>query len=86
MKKYDYYDDDYEYEDDYEEENEVVPVLSFISNCFIYIGVIIAIILLIYFIVKGNILTAALYIIGLIIAFFFGYAFMYCLDHFIDHS
>lgn len=85
MKKYDYYD---EYEDEYEDEEEssVIPILSFVSNCFIYIGIIVAIILLIYFIIKGKLLTAILYILGLVVAFFFGYGFMFCLDYFVDRS
>lgn len=74
--------EDYEVEE-IEEENSVITVLSVISTWFIRIGMIIAVILFIYFIITGKILDAVLFILGLAVAYFFGYFFMFCLDKFI---
>lgn len=77
------------YDDDYEELEEkkfnlgsALSVIALISTWFIRIGVAMGICLLIAFFVMGKIATAFLYVIGLVVAFFFGYGFMFCLDHF----
>ena len=89
---YDYYDDDYDevYEDyDSEKKTKVVvkeesktwvDILALISTWFIRIGVVLAVILFIYFIITLKIGKAFLFLIGLAVAFGFGYLFMYCLD------
>lgn len=72
--------DDEEYYD--EEEVSLIPVLSTLSKWFIRIGIVIGIILLLYFIVKTDFMSAFLFVIGMIGAYFFGYLFMLCLDKF----
>lgn len=94
---YDYSEDSYDnnsYEkvdnnNNYEEIEErkfnpgsVLSVIALISTWFIRIGAAMGICLLIAFFVMGKIATAFLYVIGIIGAFFFGYGFMFCLDHF----
>lgn len=90
---YDYSEDSYDnfsYEDDdYEEIEEkkfnpgsLLSVVALISIWFIRIGAVMGICLLIAFFVMGKVGTAFLFILGLIVAFFFGYGFMFCLDHF----
>ena len=65
---------------------DLISILATISTWFIRIGMAIGVILFIYFIVTGKIITALLYIIGLVVAFFFGYGFMFCLDHFVENE
>lgn len=69
--------------DDYEEEKEessIYPLLETIAKWFIRIGIVCAVIVGIYYLVKLQIVNLLLYIVGLIIAYFFGYFFMFCLD------
>lgn len=82
MKEYDIYDDYEELEDidNMEEESVLIRILSFLSTWFIRIGIIIAIILFIYYLVTGKVTTAFLFVLGLVVAFFFGYFFMFLLD------
>ena len=89
MEKFDEYTyDDYEedieeYEEIEQEDNkkaDVISTLSTVSNWFIKFGIVVAVILLVYYLFTGNIIDALLYIIGLVISFFFGYFFMYLLD------
>ena len=81
MGKYSTYQDiDEEYDEYEDEEVSVLPILSFLSKWFIRIGMVIAIILLLYFIVKTDFMSAFLFLIGMIGAYFFGYLFMFCLD------
>ncbi len=61
-------------------------ILSLISKCFSIIGVIIAIILIAYFIVIGQFQNLILYILGLIASFFFGWFFMYFLVKFTENN
>lgn len=94
---YDYSDDSYDnysseeedYDDNYEEIEErkfnpgsALSVIALISTWFIRIGAATGICLLIAFFVMGKVATAFLYVIGIVVAFFFGYGFMFCLDHF----
>ena len=77
--------DNYKYfqDDDGDEDSDaVVAVFASISTWFIRIGMVVAGILLLYFIFSGKIGSAVLYILGLIVAFFFGYFFMFLLDKF----
>ena len=81
-----YYDEDLdenEIDDEYDKEG-VIPVLSFLSVWFIRFGLVVGVILFLYFIISGNIYNAFLYLLGLIIAYFFGYILMFCLDNFIS--
>ena len=76
--KYQDIDEDEELEET--EETSWIPILSVASKWFIRIGVVIGIILLIYYIVVGKVFSAFIFVIGLIVAYFFGYFFMFCLD------
>ena len=76
-----YQDEDYdEYEEEQESKESIMPKLASISNWFIAIGMICAVILLVYFIVVGQVFTAFMFTLGLIVSYFFGYLFMFCLD------
>ena len=59
-----------------------ILVLKVLSMWFIRIGVMIAFCLLIMFFISGNIFNGFIFIFSLIIAFCFGYFFMYLLDQF----
>ena len=87
MKKYD---DEYLEEEVVDENDEsefnMISFLSIASVWFIRFGMVVAVILLVYFIVVGKIVTAFLYILGLVVAYFFGYGFMFCLDKFIESN
>ena len=74
-----YYDDDEGYEVS-EETYNTVSFVSLLSTWFIRIMLVIAVILFAYFLFKGKVLTALLYVLGLILAYFFGYFFVYLLD------
>ena len=67
-----------------EDENPTVEILSFLSTWFIRIGMGLAVIVLLYYFIKGKFLTAVLYVLGLVLAFIFGYFFMYFLDKFVS--
>ncbi len=71
--------------DDYEDEKEerefsIIDILAIISKWFIRIGMVFAVIVGIYYLVKLQIVNLLLFIIGLIVSYFFGYFFMFCLD------
>ena len=79
------YDDEFLEEEVDENESSEFNMISFLSVAsvwFIRFGMVVAVILLIYFIVVGKIATAFLYILGLVVAYFFGYGFMFFLDKF----
>ena len=83
------YDDGYLEEELDENDNSDFNMISFLSIAsvwFIRFGMVVAVILLIYFIVVGKIGTAFLYILGLVFAYFFGYGFMFFLDKFIESN
>ena len=61
------------------ESNNFISILSIVSTWFIRIGIAIAIILIAFFVVKGQISNLLLYIVGLMASFFFGYFFMFIL-------
>ena len=71
--------DDYEEEEE-KEESSIYTLLETIVKWFIRIGIVCAVIVGIYYLVKLQIVNLLLYIVGLIIAYFFGYFFMFCLD------
>ena len=79
----DEYDEIEESEKNKDYEN-IISILAFISTWFIRLGLALGAILLIYFIVMGKFLTAIVYIIGMLTAYFFGYFFMFCLDTFLS--
>ena len=86
-KSNEYYDEDLdenEIDEEYDKEEGVIPVLSFLSVWFIRFGLVVGVILFIYFIITGSIYNAFLYLLGLVIAYFFGYSIMFCLDKFIS--
>ena len=83
------YDDEFLEEEVDENESSEFNMISFLSVAsvwFIRFGMVVAVILLVYFIVVGKIVTALLYILGLVVAYFFGYGFMFCLDKFIESN
>ena len=61
-------------------------ILSIISKGFSILGIIIAIILITYFIVTGQFQNLIIYILGLVVAFFFGWFFMYFLVMFTENN
>ncbi len=69
-------------EEEIEEEKEfsIIDILATISKWFIRLGIVFAIIVGIYYLVKLQIVNLLLFIIGLIVSYFFGYFFMFCLD------
>ena len=69
-------------DDNYEEEKEssMINILGIIVKWFIRIGIVCAAIVFIYYLVKLQIVNLLLFIIGLIIAYFFGYFVMFCID------
>ena len=71
--------DDY---DDYEEEKDssIIPILGTIVKWFIRLGIVCAVIVAIYYLVKLQITSLLLFIVGLIIFYFFGYFIMFCID------
>ena len=71
---------DFDEEELEDESLDIIGVLSTISKWFIRIGILIGAILLVYFIVVGRVFSAFLFVVGMIIAYFFGYFFMFCLD------
>ena len=80
------YEDDGDGEEEYyedEDSSNILSILSLISTWFIRFGLTSGVILLIYFLFSGQLKTAFLYVIGLVVAYFFGYFFMFCLDHFV---
>jgi len=60
-----------------------VSILGSIFNIFVWFCVAVAIILFIYFIISSQVVTAFLYVIALVVAFFLGYGLMYIFDKFI---
>ena len=63
-----------------DEEFDLISFLGVCATWFIRIGLVIGAILLVYYVVVGNIFSALLFILGMVIAYFFGYFFMFCLD------
>ncbi|MBR1718687.1 MAG: hypothetical protein IJ715_05405 [Bacilli bacterium] len=79
MKDNNYYSRDDQYEVS-ESTYDAFSLLASVSTWVIRIILVIAAILFLYFIFMGNIVTALLYALGLILAYFFGYFFVYLLD------
>ena len=75
-----YQDIDEEEREEEEREFSIIPILAFISKWFIRIGMVIAVILGLYFLIKLQIFNLLLFIAALIVSYFFGYFFMFCLD------
>jgi len=69
--------DDYE---DEEKDSSIIPLLGTIAKWFIRIGIVCAVIVAIYYLVKLQIVNLLLFAIGLIISYFFGYFVMFCID------
>ena len=67
-----------------DEGSDFIHILDVFSTWFIRIGLAIGVILLIYYIVVGNIFSALLFILGMAVAYAFGYFFMYCIDKFMS--
>ncbi|MBR3145824.1 MAG: hypothetical protein IKF47_01030 [Bacilli bacterium] len=69
--------DDEDYEDN---KSTTLSILGTIAKWFIRLGIVFAVIVGIYYLVKLQIVNLLLFIVGLIISYFFGYFFMFCLD------
>ena len=76
------YQDIDDYEDDYEEEKDssIIPILGTIVKWFIRLGIVFAVIVALYYLIKLQITSFLLFIVGLVIAYFFGYFVMFCID------
>ena len=61
---------------------DMISTFTLISTWFGRVGIIIAVILILYFLFTAKFTTMILYIVGLVGAFFFGYIFMYLLERF----
>lgn len=61
---------------------DMISTFTLISTWFGRVGIIIAAILILYFLFTAKFTTMILYIVGLVGAFFFGYLFMYLLERF----
>lgn len=69
--------------DDYEEEKKefsIIPILGTLAKWFIRIGIVLAVIVALYYLIKLQIFNLLLFIMVLIIAYFFGYFVMFCID------
>lgn len=84
-----------EFDDEYEEYEKLddgiktidyIAVLALISKWFIRIGIFIAAVLILVFLFTFKIKTLLYYVMGLVLAFFFGYFFMLCLDKLISRN
>lgn len=80
MSLYARYQDIDDEEEKEEKEFSLIDILATISKWFIRIGIVFAIIVAIYYLVKLQIVNLLLFIVGLIVSYFFGYFFMFCLD------
>ena len=65
---------------------DMIFIFSLISTWFGRVGIIIAILLILYFLFTAKFTTMILYVVGLIGAFFFGYLFMYLLERFTNSN
>ena len=74
--------DDEEYEDGVEESS----LLSTFATWFIRIGIVCAVIVAIYYLVKVQIVNLLVFMICLLVAYFFGYFFMFCVDKLSDNK
>lgn len=86
MDDYRDYNDYEEFEDEDVSDSVFINTLATISKWFIRIGIVIAIIVFIYYIVTGKATSGLLFLVGLIIAYFFGYGFMFALDHIVSNN
>ena len=79
---------DEEYEDYYDDESDsaFIGTLAFISKWFIRIGLVVAVIVFVYYIMVGKVSSALLFVLGLVVAYFFGYGFMFLLDKMVDSN
>ena len=65
---------------------DMIFIFTLISTWFGRVGIIIAILLILYFLFTAKFTTMFLYVVGLIGAFFFGYLFMYLLERFTNSN
>lgn len=69
-------------DEEYEEENRITifSILGTVAKWFIRIGILFAVIVSFYYLIKLQIVNLLLFIVGLIVSYFFGYFLMFCLD------
>lgn len=76
-----------EYEDfDEEDKSDIISTISLVSTWFIRFGIVVTGILVLYFLFSAKFSTLLIYLISLVVAFFFGYAFMYLLEKFTENN
>ena len=68
----------------YDSSSSLYKFLSIFLVVFKWLGIAIAVVLIAYFITQGRIKSLLLYILGLVVAFFFGYFFMFLLNRFTE--
>ena len=73
-------------DEEYEEESSIIPLLGTIAKWFIRIGIVCAVIVGLYYLLKLQIVNLLVYVVILIVAYFFGYFFMFCLDKIFDNK
>ena len=80
--------DNYYYEDELDEEDKsvIIATISLVSTWFIRFGIVVTGILVLYFLFSAKFSTLLIYLISLVLAFFFGYAFMYLLEKFTEDN
>ena len=78
--------DDEDYEEYEDNKSTTLSILGTIAKWFIRLGIVFAVIVGIYYLVKLQIVNLLLFIVGLIISYFFGYFFMFCLDKLSDNK
>lgn len=65
---------------------DMISTFTLISTWFGRVGIIIAVVLILYFLFTAKFTTMILYVVGLVGAFFFGYLFMYLLERFTSNN
>ena len=80
-------DDTEEYEEFNEEDkSDIISTISLVSTWFIRFGIVVTGILVLYFLFSAKFSTLLIYLISLVLAFFFGYVFMYLLEKFTEDN
>lgn len=76
-----------EYEEfDEEDKSDIISTISLVSIWFTRFGIVVTGILVLYFLFSAKFSTLLIYLISLVLAFFFGYVFMYLLEKFTEDN
>ena len=84
----DYSSDETEEYEEFDEEgkSDIISTISLVSTWFIRFGIVVTGILVLYFLFSAKFSTLLIYLISLVLAFFFGYVFMYLLEKFTEDN